>query len=143
MVISYLGLGTNLGNDLQHNLCMAIDYLNWNGLVSKVSSFVETEPFGGVEQDNFLNAVVRFEHNMSPFELLEFVKSIESKMGRPKPGQDGYVYWGPRVIDIDILTFDDLHVDCEVLKIPHVGMNERDFVLVPLREILEEDEFVI
>lgn len=135
MVISFLGLGTNMGGDLSGNLNQAIEFLSEGGSVLKISSFIETEPVGEVEQDNFLNAVVKFEHEFEPLDLLKFVKSIESKMGRPLPGEKGYIHWGPRIIDIDILTYDDLEIVTQELQIPHPRMHERDFVMIPLREI--------
>jgi 2-amino-4-hydroxy-6-hydroxymethyldihydropteridine diphosphokinase len=101
--------------------------------VLKVSSTYETEPVGYTEQPDFKNAVVMVSTTLQPRELLEVVLGIEQKMGRVRT-----IRWGPRVIDIDILLYDDKEIDEEGLQIPHPRMMERRFVLEPLAEIAPE-----
>lgn len=129
--ISYLSIGTNIG-DLKFNLDTAISHISnlENTQVTKVSNFLETEPFGDVIQDNFLNACLKIETLFTPKELLEKLLEIEITMGRVRE-----IKWGPRVIDIDILLFNNLIVEEENLAIPHPWMCERSFVLDPLNEI--------
>lgn len=98
--------------------------------VLKLSSLYKTEPVGGVEQDWFVNAVAEVETGLTPRELLNKLLYIEKNLGRVRD-----VKWGPRVIDLDILLYDDLVMDEEGLSIPHPYLHERGFVLVPLAEI--------
>lgn len=129
------GLGTNLG-DRTANLDEAISRLEKAGfkLLAK-SSIFETEPWGGIEQPDFLNACVKMEFNgeIKPLEILSTVKSIEEAMGRRKN-----VRWGARLIDIDILLIGDLRYEDEKLSIPHKELKNRAFVLYPLSEICPE-----
>lgn len=129
--VAYLGLGSNMG-DRESYLDMAIDELNKDRYtkVTKVSDFIETEPYGGVEQDDFLNGCLEIETLREPEELLELVNSIERDAGRKR-----IIHWGPRTLDIDILLFDDLVYDSEDLHIPHAEMHKRAFVLQPLSAI--------
>jgi len=101
--------------------------------VIAASSFYETKPFGIKDQDNFLNAVLKIKTNYSPTELFYFLKNIEFKLGRNET-----VRWGPREIDLDILFYNNLIYDDEKISIPHKGVTERDFVLIPLCEIEPE-----
>lgn len=103
--------------------------------VVKRSSLYETKPWGLKAQPDFINMVVCAETGISPEELLKKLKFIEKKMGRKESKR-----WGPRLIDIDILFYDDLVIDSPELKIPHPYIKEREFVLLPLSEI--EPEFV-
>lgn len=98
--------------------------------VTAVSSLYGTSPVGVEDQPDFLNAVIEVETALSPDELLDLCASIEREMGRERT-----IRWGPRVIDMDILLYDDLALDSEGLTIPHPRMMERAFVLVPLAEI--------
>lgn len=93
----------------------------------------ETEPWGVKDQPQFVNMAVEAETDVSPRELLELIKRIESDMGR-RPGKK----WGPRVIDIDILMYDHLQINEEGLSVPHPLLHERVFVLEPLAEIAPE-----
>ncbi len=127
----YLGLGSNRG-DRNRNLDEArrgLDDSEGIRLV-RVSSYHETEPVGGPVQDRFLNAAVEIETTLEPDELLERCLGIEREMGHRRE-----VRWGPRNIDIDILTFEDRVIDSQSLKIPHPMMHLRAFVLKPLVEI--------
>ena len=98
--------------------------------VTKVSDFIETEPYGGVEQDDFLNGCIEVETLHSPDELLHLINAIERDAGRER-----LIHWGPRTLDIDILLYDDLICDEENLHIPHIEMCKREFVLEPLSNI--------
>ncbi|MDO4393717.1 MAG: 2-amino-4-hydroxy-6-hydroxymethyldihydropteridine diphosphokinase [Bacillota bacterium] len=127
----YVALGSNMG-DKEGYLWGAVDALNAldNFKVSKVSDFVVTEPYGGVEQDDFLNGVLEGETTMTPLQLLEALNSIEEGAGRTRE-----VHWGPRTLDLDIIFYDDEIIDSERLTIPHRDMHRRDFVLAPLKQI--------
>lgn len=128
---AYLGLGSNLG-DKKAYLEGAIQALGeLEGChVEKVSSFLVTEPYGGVEQDDFLNACLILKTWLNPEELLERMHEIEQAAHRERR-----IHWGPRTLDLDILMYDDLVMESEDLVIPHVEMHLRDFVLTPLKEI--------
>ena len=139
----YLSLGSNLGNRRQL-LLDAIEKINKKvGNVVRQSSFYETKPWGFESENLFLNAAVKVTTKLSPTELQEVTQQIEREMGRRKKttlnSQLLTPNYSDRPIDIDILLYDDLHVDLPELKIPHPLMQERDFVLVPLREIIDAD----
>ena len=129
MAIAYLGLGSNLG-DREANLKSALKQLGQEARIVKVSSLYETEPVGYKDQPWFLNCACSVETDLSPQALLKLAKTIETKLGR-KPT----LRFGPRLIDIDILFYDDLILDSPDLVIPHPRLVERAFVLVPLKEI--------
>ena len=99
----------------------------------KQSSLYETEPVGGVEQDNFINSVVLLETKFEPLALLRELQSIELSHDRVR-----LVRWGARTLDLDILLYGDSVIDTVELKIPHAEMHHRGFVLVPLAEISPE-----
>jgi 2-amino-4-hydroxy-6-hydroxymethyldihydropteridine diphosphokinase len=126
----YLALGTNLGNREQ-NLCRAIKLLKINSvIVEKTSRIIETEPAGGPPQGKFLNCVIKVSTQAQPHHLLTIIKEIETAMGRIKT-----VVNGPRIIDIDILLYDNIQIHTDTLIIPHPRMREREFVMRPLEEI--------
>ena len=130
----YLGLGTNLG-DKQKNLNDAIRMLgNQVGEVEKVSSVIETEPEGFKSDNMFLNAVVKVRTALSPFELLDITQDVEKSLGRKEKSSNGIYH--DRVIDIDILLYDDINISTPRLVIPHPRMTQREFVMAPLTEIL-------
>ena len=130
----YLGLGTNLG-DKQKNLNDAIRMLeNLVGEVEKVSSVIETEPEGFKSDNMFLNAVVKVRTALSPFELLDITQDVEKSLGRKEKSSNGIYH--DRVIDIDILLYDDINISTPRLVIPHPRMAQREFVMTPLTEIL-------
>ena len=130
----YLGLGTNLG-DKQKNLNDAIRMLeNQVGEVEKVSSVIETEPEGFKSDNMFLNAVVKVRTALSPFELLDITQDVEKSLGRKEKSSNGIYH--DRVIDIDILLYDDINISTPRLVIPHPRMAQREFVMTPLTEIL-------
>ncbi len=128
---AYLGLGSNIG-DRESYLDFAIDELNNDKYtkVTRVSDFIETKPYGGVEQDDFLNGCIEIETLHTPLELLTLINNIEKAAGRER-----IIHWGPRTLDIDILLYDDIIYDDEKLHIPHVEMAKRMFVLEPLKSI--------
>lgn len=125
-----LGLGSNLGERTE-NVRKALALLGRAGRLSKVSSLYEAAPLGVTDQQGFLNAVALLETALAPRALLAEVKAIEEELGRV-PGPR----WGPRVIDLDIISYDNLFLSEEGLKIPHPEMERRRFVLEPLAEIL-------
>ncbi len=125
----YHGLGTNLG-DRRKNLDAAVQALAPQVRVTGLSKVYETPAWGYEDQPLFLNAAVRAETELSPQDLLLFVKDLERKLGRTESFR-----WGPRLIDIDILFYDDLVVKTAGLVIPHPRLHERAFVLVPLRDL--------
>ena len=129
----YLGLGSNLGNR-KENLAYAIRFIGERvGKVLRVSSFIETEPWGFESENTFVNAVILCETDLTPRQVLCATQKIEREMGRKHKSVDGH--YADRVIDIDILLYDDLKVDEPDLQIPHPLMLKRDFVMIPLREI--------
>ena len=126
----WIALGSNMGEG-RKNLDLAIKMMNERGvLVEKVSTYIETEPYGYTEQDNFVNAVCIAETKLSPRELLETLLKIELDMGRVR-----IIKWGPRLIDLDILFYEDLIIDEEDFKVPHIEIQKRSFVLEPMNEI--------
>ena len=130
MAIVYIGIGSNLGNR-EENCEKAINLLSQKGIeVLKRSSFYETEPRGVKEQPKFINAALEVETDLEPEELLKTIKGIETDLGRVSG-----IRWGPRLIDLDILLYDDLTVKTDNLEIPHPGVKDRDFVLIPLSDI--------
>jgi len=130
VVTVYLGLGSNLG-DRQYNLDRALEFLSQRLRVEKVSSLYDTEPMGNANQPRFLNLVCQVSTGLEPMALLTLVKGIESKLGRLPHHTSN----DPRPIDIDILFYGDQVVETPKLVIPHPGLTERAFVLIPLAEI--------
>lgn len=130
----YLSLGSNLG-DREATMRRAIGLLNERaGSVDRQSSFIETEPWGFESTNKFLNMCVRLLTALSPEQLLMATKLIERELGRTQKSVNGQYH--DRPIDIDILMYDDVHIDSNDLTLPHPHMQEREFVMKPLREIL-------
>ena len=149
----YLGLGSNLG-DRKKNLHEALEMLDraLGSGYTALSSFIETEPWGFESDEMFLNAVVKYRVAISQgtsqtefaHGILRICKDIEKAMGRtgsPEYDPSGARIYRSRTIDIDILMIGDWRIDEPDLKIPHPGMKERDFVMVPLKEIYGMDGF--
>lgn len=135
-MIAYLSLGTNLG-DKRKNITEAIKNIGeLVGDVVRQSALYETEPWGFRSDNRFVNAAVCVDTQLSPRRLLEVTQRIEREMGRTLKSDGGEYH--DRIIDIDILLYGDLHIDDPDLKIPHPLMHERDFVMTPLNEIMEE-----
>ena len=132
-MIAYLGIGTNLG-DRNANLHSAADMINEQaGHVLACSSFIETEPWGFCSDNVFLNAVVKIETSFTPHELLRVTQDIERAMGRTHKSINGN--YSDRIIDIDILLYEDMIVRDAELTIPHPLIWQRSFVYEPLLEI--------
>ena len=129
MAVSYLCLGSNLG-ERGENLCQALTLLSAKVNLEKVSSVYETEPVGYKEQPLFLNLVCRITTDLSPDELLHLAKDVETGMGRVPSFTNA-----PRIIDIDILFYEDRVMNTQNLTIPHPRLQDRAFVLIPLAEI--------
>jgi 2-amino-4-hydroxy-6-hydroxymethyldihydropteridine diphosphokinase len=132
MITCYIGIGSNLG-ERRFNLQLAIKELKklFTTRVTRVSSLIETAPVGGPPgQGMYLNGVVEIETELPPYQLLKELQRIESFLGRVRTVENA-----PRPIDLDILLYGDYCINEEALCIPHPRMLERDFVLVPLREI--------
>lgn len=130
MFTVYLGIGTNIGNK-KGNLDQSLEFLKQKGCkISVISSIYETEPWGGVEQENYYNIVAKIQSPFYPFELLKITQAIELKMGRIKLEK-----WGARIIDLDILFFENYHFSTSELIVPHRFIQNRNFVLNPLEEI--------
>lgn len=128
---AYLSIGSNIG-DREQFLKNAVKKLDnrSDSFVTKVSGFIETEPYGNVQQDKFLNGCLELRTLLAPPELLKRVNEIEQEEGRVRT-----LHWGPRTLDIDILLYDNETVYTDDLKIPHIDMHNRMFVLGPLCEI--------
>lgn len=135
MTVGYLALGSNLGDRLS-TLKEAVHLLSKSEKVTvlKQSYIYETEPYGGVTQDNFLNAVIKIETDLSPLELLDVTQNIENRLGRKR-----IIHWGPRTIDIDILLLGSEEISSERLTLPHAEIKKRSFVLIPLKDVYEKD----
>lgn len=130
---AYFGLGTNLG-DKEQNLRLAVQHIEERiGKVVSLSAFYATAPWGFASDNAFLNAVVCVETSLPPLEILSVTQSIEKEMGRTHKSVNGV--YSDRVIDIDLLLYDDLVLDTPTLKLPHPLMQERRFVMEPLAEI--------
>ena len=131
----YFSLGSNLG-DKKQNLSTAIKLMEKQiGVLLRQSAFLETEPWGFQSDNSFVNAAICMETTLEPFEVLTETQKIEREMGRNIKSVNGEYH--DRIIDIDILLYDDLHINTPQLTIPHPLMEERDFVMIPLREILK------
>ena len=128
---AYIALGSNMGDSKGH-LDGAVKELDADKYcrVKKVSEFIVTEPVGGVEQDDFLNGCLELETLYTPYELLVFLHKIEQAHNRER-----IVHWGPRTLDLDIILYDDVVMYEDDLIIPHIEMENREFVLKPLCEI--------
>lgn len=131
---SYLSLGSNLGNKEQ-NILKAYKMIEEKvGTIIRKSSLYATSPWGFCSENEFLNSAICIETELSPRELLLTTQDIERFIGRTAKATAGYQ---DRIIDIDILLYDDRIVNEPDLKIPHPLMEQRDFVMTPLKEILD------
>lgn len=128
---AFIGMGSNMG-DKKGYLDMAVEKINETPecRVINVADYIVTEPYGGVEQDDFLNSVMEIETLLSPEELLKRLHEIEDSAQRKRT-----VRWGPRSLDLDIIFFDDDIISSPELTVPHKGMQDRDFVLRPMVQI--------
>ena len=128
---AYIALGSNMGDKVQYlkNAVAALEE-HQECRVEAVSTFIETEPYGDVVQENFLNGCLKLRTLLTPLELLKELQRLEEQAGRERT-----IKWGPRTLDLDIIFYDDLILSMDELCIPHVEMHKRDFVLKPLFEI--------
>lgn len=129
MATIFLALGSNVG-DSQQLIEKTVDLLGNSVHSITRAPMYTSKAFGVTDQPDFFNTALRGETELTPFELLDFVKSVEASVGRVKRYR-----WGPREIDIDIIFYDDQVLNDPVLTIPHAGLRERDFVLRPLNDI--------
>ncbi len=131
MAIAYLGLGSNIGDRAAH-LSDACRLLHQHPAIAveAVSSLYRSEPVGVTDQAWFLNAAARLQTALSPRSLLAVTQAVERRVGRTPTYR-----WGPRVVDIDLLLYDDLQLRTRFLTLPHAALQERAFVLVPLYEL--------
>jgi len=138
----YLSLGSNLGNRRETLMAAVRRIGELIGDVVRLSALYETEPWGFVSSNKFLNAAVCVETQLSPHDVLRLTQQIERDLGRKKktaPGRHskaGLPVYHDRPVDIDILLYDDINIDEADLKIPHPLMREREFVMKPLKEIM-------
>jgi len=132
MSLAYIGLGSNL-SDPQAQICAAIEKLKQldGGNVIKISSLYFSRPMGPQDQPDYMNAVLALETNKSAIELLEQLQHIENITGRIRKDNR----WGARILDLDIILFDQQVINTTRLTIPHYGLKQREFVLLPLAEI--------
>ncbi len=130
----FLGLGSNIGNK-RKNLINAIKLIDSHNHIEikDISKFYLSPPYGFEEQESFINCVIEIATDLTPFDLLKVLKEMEKKLGR-KPT----FRWGPRIIDIDILFYEDVIINEKELIVPHPDIQNRAFVLVPMVEIDSE-----
>jgi len=128
---AYIALGANMGDERAYldGAVSALDSAQ-GCRVKKVADYIVTKPYGGVDQNDFLNGALELETLLTPEELLALLHKIEAQAGRERK-----VHWGPRTLDLDILLYDDCVIDGPELTIPHKEMYFRDFVLRPLAQI--------
>ena len=126
----YIALGSNLGSR-EDNINEALRRLRQKSIqITAVSDFITTKPYGVTDQPDFLNAVAEVQTDKSPMELLLVLLQTEQEMGRKR-----LRHWGERIIDLDLVLYDDQIIDLPDLKLPHPDMQNRDFVLRPLAQI--------
>ena len=130
----YLGLGSNLGDGKANIMEAAGKIAQMIGKVARMSSIITSKPWGFKSENMFSNAAVCCETELEPLEVLSAAQEIERLMGRTEKTREGR--YSDRIIDIDILLYDDLNIDWPDLKIPHPLMRERPFVMEPLKEII-------
>lgn len=131
MFKAYIGLGSNLGQK-EENLKLAISKVeNEIGQISKKSSLFETEAWGVENQGNYYNMAIEILTKLLPLELIEKVLELEKELGRVREKK-----WDSRIIDIDILLYENLIISTDHLHIPHLFLEKRNFVLEPLNEII-------
>ncbi|MGO2278656.1 2-amino-4-hydroxy-6-hydroxymethyldihydropteridine diphosphokinase [Psychrobacter sp. AOP7-D1-21] len=134
-VTCYVGLGSNLANELgtpTDHLQQALTMMRAHEQVREVSvsSFYASVPMGPQDQPDFVNAVAGFETTLAPYELLTFCQQLEGMAKRARLRR-----WGERSLDVDILLYGEMQIADPILTVPHAGLSERNFVLIPLREL--------
>jgi 2-amino-4-hydroxy-6-hydroxymethyldihydropteridine diphosphokinase len=133
---AYISLGSNI-EDREFYLHQAVNMLKQDNQILDIrtSNLYETEPIGYREQPLFLNMAIRLYTSYTSLQLLHCLQRIEQQLGRTRE-----IHWGPRTIDLDLLMFDQEQVNTAELQLPHPRMTERNFVLVPLMEILQDEQ---
>ncbi len=126
---AFIALGSNIA-PAKENIDRAVSALNQTGKVIKIANYIISKPEGFTEQSDFVNTVLLLETDLKPLPLLKKLKELETSLGRKPTFRNG-----PRVIDLDILFYDDKSINLPDLVIPHKSLAEREFVLVPLNEI--------
>lgn len=135
---AYLSLGTNLGNR-EYNLLHACELIEtFIGHITRKSKIIETQPLGFESDNLFLNMCIAVETQLTPQQLLEKTQNIEIQSGRTNKSHNGN--YSDRIIDIDILLYDNLRIKTKQLTIPHPRMYERDFVMIPLSQIIDKNQ---
>jgi 2-amino-4-hydroxy-6-hydroxymethyldihydropteridine diphosphokinase len=131
--IAYIGIGSNIGKS-RHNCIEAIREISKNNFIKIISksSFYQTSPISPIEQEWFINSAIKINTSLTPIKLLTNLLNIESSMGRVRKEK-----WGPRLIDLDLLFYDNQILNEENIIIPHPEVSKRNFVLTPLCEIAE------
>jgi 2-amino-4-hydroxy-6-hydroxymethyldihydropteridine diphosphokinase len=131
-VEAYIGLGSNL-SDPHGQVTSALQELNFipDTLLLETSSLYTSKPMGPSDQPDYVNAVAKISTDLAPEHLLTELQSIEQAHRRQRNGQR----WGPRTLDLDIILYSDIQMDTKALQIPHYGVAEREFVLIPLQEL--------
>ncbi|MDH2997794.1 7,8-dihydro-6-hydroxymethylpterin-pyrophosphokinase [Pasteurellaceae bacterium LFhippo2] len=132
MATVYVALGSNLENPLEQ-LKQAVVSLKNFAKNFDVSPFYGSKPLGPQDQPDYVNAVAKFETELSPIELLDKLQSIENEQGRVRLRR-----WGERTLDLDILLYDNQQIESERLTVPHYDMHNREFVIVPLYDLAPE-----
>lgn len=132
MNIAYIGLGSNLENPEQQirNAVNAIKAIE-RTVMSNISALYYSRPMGPKDQPDYMNAVAELTTSLSPIALLDELQKIENDAGRVRKDNR----WGPRILDLDILLYDNNVINSERLIVPHYGLKDREFVLIPLNEI--------
>ena len=127
----YVALGANLAEPIEqlNQAVVRLEQLASNGQVT-VSSYYSSTPMGDVIQPDYVNAVASFQTKLAPLDLLDALQAIENQQGRVREQR-----WGPRTLDLDLLLYGNQIIDTPRLTVPHYGMKQRDFVLLPLAEI--------
>ena len=128
----YIGIGSNL-NDPVKQVLEAVEELEMipDTILVERSSLYSGKPMGPADQPDYVNAVVSLDTLLSAEDLHQALTGIEDMQGRDRSGEK----WGPRILDLDLLMYGNMAIDTETLTVPHPGMHERDFVMIPLEEI--------
>jgi len=131
----FIGLGSNLGDPVAHlrSACAALQTVSETTRV-KCSRFFRSKPFGPVAQADFVNAVVEVYTQLAPEQLLTALQQIERQHGRERSGPR----WGPRSLDLDLLLYGDAQIESPALRVPHPGIAERNFVVYPLTDLVDD-----
>lgn len=134
-VNAFIGIGSNLENPVQQvkDAIKELDTISGTQLLC-ASSLYRSAPMGPQDQNDYINAVAKVTTELPPLDLLDALQAIENRHGRVRQGDR----WGPRTLDLDLLLFANKSIDLPRLKVPHYGLKQRNFVLLPLFEIAEQ-----